>query len=194
MTAETTLPSSPRPARGWRTILAGSGSSALLPRLLQGDPLDLRARVARALERRALVLDAERAFLRAVARTARLAQRYRGEPALGTWLDQRVDEALDQLLGEDRQGELLQAPSGACPSLCRPLGFEPCDARRILTALNSRPLAERRAFWELVVAGKSFDGLGPQAVSTARRARAALVALLEAEPSTGRDLPRGARR
>jgi hypothetical protein len=160
-----------RPGRGWRAILAGAGSHAVLARLLQGDPLELRSRVARALERRALVLDAERAFLRALARTARLAQRYRGEPALGTWLDQRVDEALLELVREDQEAERSEAAPAVSASLCRPLGLEPRAARRILTALNSRPLAERRAFCELVVAGRAFDGLGPQAVPTARLAR-----------------------
>jgi len=172
-----------RASRGWRRLLAGSPARIVLARLLDGDPLDLRGRVARGLERGALLLDAERAFLRAAARTARRAERYRGQPALSSWLDACVEEALAELVREEREAERPGPADGpeACAALAGPLGIDPRAAGRILSTFNARPLADRRAFFELVLAGRGFDALGRRAVGAARRARATLIALLEAE-------------
>jgi hypothetical protein len=181
-------PRDPPARRGWRSILAGSRASDVLRRLIAGDPLDLRRRVADALERRALVLDAERVFLRALACTARQAERYRGDPPLSAWLERRVDEALQQLVLEDQDAANEEPGSALDANLCRPLGIEPRTAGRILYAFNSRPLAERRAFRDAVIVGRGLEGLGSEALPAARRARATLVALLDAE----REAPVGA--
>jgi hypothetical protein len=93
-------------------LLEGS-SGAVLGRLLEGDPLDLRARVARGLARGAWLLDPERAMLRTVARIARYARRYTGRPALATWLDEQVDAAL---------ADLVRCEAGAAQSGARAPG------------------------------------------------------------------------
>lgn len=169
----------------WRAVLAGRPAHQVLEALLEGDPLDLRGRVARALERRVLALDAERAQLRAAARIARLAGGYRGHPAPDTWLDERVDEALFELVREDLEDERDGNP-GAPPPPCvaGALGLGPAATRRVLTTFNRLPLADRRAFYELVVRGGDFDALGRRAVAVARRARAVWIELLRAEHLT----------
>ncbi len=85
-----------RPAQvaDWRVLLAGASPREVLARLTSGDPLALRGVVAARLSEQALLLDADRVWLRAVARVARFSTRYRGEPALERWLCGQVDDAI----------------------------------------------------------------------------------------------------
>jgi len=100
------------PPQDWRAWLAGASPREILARIVQGDPLRLRARVARKLRDGAYLLDADRVHLRSLARCARAATRYRGRPELGSWLDGLVDAAVADLLREDdecvRRGEAPQ--------------------------------------------------------------------------------------
>ena len=82
------------PRGGWRAILAAASPREVLARLMSGDPLELRALCARRIEEHRYLVDVDRVFLRAVARTARFAHRYRGLPELDTWLGEQVDTAL----------------------------------------------------------------------------------------------------
>ena len=182
--------SAPSPRRvHWRRILAGVGPREVLARLMEGDPLDVRRRVDEGLRRRAYLFDADRVFLRALARIARLACRYRGRPALAAWVAERVDESLLDLLREDREAELRGDPAAgmevaAFEDLAAPLGLEPRRMRSVCVAFNHLPEPQRRAFLELVIEGRSLDelaGRGIPATEIARRARGALEAVLSAE-------------
>jgi DNA-directed RNA polymerase specialized sigma24 family protein len=181
-------PGSP-PKQHWRQLLAGSSAREVLARILNGDPLALRAHVVERLVARAYLLDADRVHLRSLARCARHALRYRGQPELETWLRGIVDEALLDLLREDAEGERANvAPSAdelaAYVELARPLGLEPAAMRAVCVAHNQLPSPERHAFHALVIEGRSLDELARDwrepATEIARRARRGLEAVLVA--------------
>jgi DNA-directed RNA polymerase specialized sigma24 family protein len=187
-----------------RSLLAGGTPREILCRIVQGDPLELRAHVARRLRADAYVFDADRVHLRALARCARFANRYPGRPDLDEWLDQIVREAIEDLLREDL--ELARSldrdgaePSAAFTALARPLGLDPAAMRRACAAFNRLGAADREAFFELLIEGRSLDELararGEGATELARRARRALEVLLheraaaDAQDSTGEVRP-----
>ena len=64
----------PYPSSGpdGRALLAGGSPREILARLVDGDPLGLRAVVYERLRARAYLLEADRVFLRSLARVARL--------------------------------------------------------------------------------------------------------------------------
>lgn len=102
-------PTKAAPARGanvdWRAVLAGASPREVLARLVNADVFELRARVARALAERCYLLDGDFVYLRCIARVARFATRYRGEPSLDVWLTEQVDAALlDALERADARG------------------------------------------------------------------------------------------
>jgi len=176
------------PAREhWRALLAGMSPREALARLLQGDPLELRQRVARRLAERAYLFDANRVHLRALAHCARYAMRYRGSPPLDVWLSQIVDQATLDLLREDVEAERRGAPTdpqehAALVELARPLGLEPQAMRRVCLAHNLLREPERQAFHALVICGRGLDEVAREqslsAVEVARRARRGLEAVL----------------
>lgn len=185
----------PRSARAgdWRAILAGASPREVLARLMNGDPLALASVVEERLRVRAYLLDADRVFLRAAARCARMAGRYRGDPPLAAWLAERVDEALLELVEEE-----LEALAGGCESgpdqavfesLARPLGLDPGRTRRACAVHNGLDEELRRAFREVVLEGRDLDGLaragGRSATAIARAARRALLAVLAEIESGG---------
>jgi DNA-directed RNA polymerase specialized sigma24 family protein len=166
----------------------------------------LRERVARKLRDGAFLFDGDRVHLRSLARCARAASNYRGRPELGAWLDGIVDAALADLLREDdecvRRGGAPHAMdgagdggepapestprstrknSGAFAELSLPLQLDPRALAFACHAFNRLPDGERRAFFELVVEGRTLDALAGEkggATSIARRARRALCTLL----------------
>lgn len=185
----------------WRRLLSGSSPREVLARLVNGDPLGVRARVARRLADHCYLMDADRVFLRAIARCARFSGRYRGQPALEEWLTERVDEALGDLLRDDlealrtqRAGTRASGPAtastearelgGAHEDFARPLGLDPDRMREACVAFNHTDLPARRAFFDLVIDGHSLDALarssGASATAIARRARRALDVCLNA--------------
>jgi len=168
----------------------------VLARLVQDDPLGVRVQVAARLRADALLMDADRVHLRAVARIARFASRYRGRPELPAWIESAVAESLDEILREEHEStrQLRGAspgkrePPGRCAfaALAPPLGLASDAMRVACSALNALPLAERSAFIDLVLRGRTLDEVaraaGESATETARRARRALDTLLSAAP------------
>lgn len=217
----------------WRAWLAGGTPREVLARIVQGDPLELRKRVARKLRSEALLYDADRVQLRVLARCARGAPAYRGRPDLETWLERQVDDALRDLLREDDERsaaassairkaarrtnggssteeatrvrrDAAPGTSGALVELARPLGLDPASLEQACQAFNRLPVADRRAFFLLVLEARDLDQLarGAQpadsktepdasaATALARRARRALRTVLEhARPLEGRGDP-----
>jgi hypothetical protein len=171
-----------------RQLLSGGTPRELLCRIVQGDPLGMRERVARLVHSSAYLLDADRAQLRSLARCARFASRGAGRADLASWLDEIVSEAIDQIVCEeadlelDPAGETLDA---AFVALAPPLGLEPESMRRACAAFNQLPAADRRAFFALVIDGRALDDLahesGESASEIARRARRALDLLMQGQ-------------
>ncbi|MBI5433292.1 MAG: hypothetical protein HZA52_10725 [Planctomycetes bacterium] len=176
-----------RRAADWRALFHAHDSREVLARLMHDDPLGLRARVAARLAERAYLLDVDRALLRSFARTARAALGYRGDPELDAWLDERIDEAVADLLSEDHEAErsgaaLDDRQATVFSTLGRPLGLAPAELRAACVQFNRLPPADRRAFQALVIQGRTLDELAHErresASDAARAARRGLEALL----------------
>ncbi len=181
-------------AGDWRRVLCGASPREVLARMIHGDPLTLAARIEARLRMRAYLFDADRVFLRAAARCARLCVRYRGDPPLERWLDERIDESLLDLLRADAEGDARGEPPGpqqlaAFEVLARPLGLDPAAMHHVCLVHNQLPEAQRKAFRELVIEGRSLDELAAagagSATEIARAARAALLTVLSAVESGG---------
>lgn len=168
-----------------RALLAGGTPREVLARLVAGDPLELRARVAAALASEALFVDPDRAFLRAAAHVARFAPRYRGQPDLDAWLEARVLAALRELAEEARESSVhgREVPA-ALVELAAKLKLEPAALARACAALNACERLERRAFRALVIEARELDvaarALESTPSETGRAARRALEVALAA--------------
>lgn len=192
-TASSELPVPEVPASA-HALLQGRSPREILGRIVPNDPLRMRARVGRRLEAEALLLDADRVHLRALALCARAALRYRGKPELEAWLEARAAEALREVLEEgeevarDGKPAALRA-TGAFASLAPPLGLDADEMRRACARFNRLPADERRAFFDLVLRSHSLDELArtqtESATEIARRARRALDVLLGVELAGG---------
>jgi DNA-directed RNA polymerase specialized sigma24 family protein len=182
-------------ASRWPALFAGGSAREILSRIVQGDPLELRDHIARRMRVESYLLDADRVHLRALARCARAAVRYRGRPELGEWLAAIVDESIAELLVEDHEAppserhaasQPIGPPhAGAFSALARPLGLDPEAMRGACVLFNRLPAPERRAFFDLVIEGRELDSIaqtsGESATEIARRARRALDVLLSAQ-------------
>jgi DNA-directed RNA polymerase specialized sigma24 family protein len=159
----------------------------VLARLVPDDPLGIREKVAARLQADALLLDADRVHLRVLGRVSRFANRYRGRPELTAWIESTVAESVQELLHEEHEAVRARPPAtlepvGAFASLAPPLGLDPRAMRAACAAFNVLTFAERRAFADLVLRGRSLDEVaraaGESATEVARRARRALDAVL----------------
>ncbi|MBK7876749.1 MAG: hypothetical protein IPJ77_13560 [Planctomycetes bacterium] len=179
----------PRPLR-WQPLLAGSSPREILARIVPEDPLGVRTIVATRLRQEALLLDADRVHLRALALCARWAPRYQGQPEIRTWLARLVDQSITELVREEQE-ELapVEEPgdAGVFHVLALPLGLEPRAVQLGCRAFNRLPVEERRAFFELVLRARTLDEVvrecGRPAVDVARSARRALEVF--AHPAAG---------
>lgn len=180
-------PLQPRPAPdpspsgepAWKAVLSGASPREVLARLVDGDPLDLRARCAERVRSQAILLEERLLHLRAVAYVARHAPAYRGAPAFEIWIADKIRLAVRDLLVEAEE-ELL---SGAVPQapqderlllVARVLGIEPELMARGCVAFNGAPYEVRAAFWGMVLEHRSPLAWAQQNASTPERARAAL--------------------
>ena len=155
----------------FRTLMRGSSARDVLARLVSGDPLDLRALCDRRQNERAVLIDPRRFQLRTAARIAHAAARYDVTIAPAVWIERRLEEALQDLVEEDRS----QTETGDLPAepwearilfLADALGVEPALARRACAAFNQLPDATRKTAWCVMIEGKSVhrcvaEGHGP---------------------------------
>jgi DNA-directed RNA polymerase specialized sigma24 family protein len=159
----------------------------VLGRLVQNDSLGIRGKVAARLHSDALLFDADRVYLRVLARISRFAGRYRGHPELAAWIESAVAESIEELLREEHETLRSRRPEategvGLFAALGPPLGLDPMAMRAACAAFNQLPFADRSAFADLVLRGNSLDkaarSAGESATEVARRARRALDAIL----------------
>jgi len=174
-------------------LLRASRPRDVLARLTDGDPLGLRERCRERLRLRAVLVSENRLFLRSVARVAYASMTYRGTPALATWLRERIDQALRELLTEDYEADRVEEPQADDEDeeryafLTDVLGVDTVVARRASVVFNSLPDPVRQAFWALVIEGKSInrhvaEGHGPGRRVRARVKRAILAISLLRDP------------
>ena len=152
-------------------LLRGGSSREILERIFEGDPLEIEARCRERIESRAYLLDAGRLHLRAVARVARAAPGWKGEPSLAEFIMERIDYSAQELIQEDREEELSGTPP-ADPQdprftlLTETLGIPIALARRACVAFNYLPERVRCAYFAVLVRGKTVnryvaEGHGP---------------------------------
>lgn len=169
-----------------REILSLGSARAVLAKLIEGDPLEIGTRCIEQIRAHALLLSVKQVHLRAVARVAHAAPRYRGTPALPEWLDQRIRESIEEVRREERAvergGALTElAPDHVYLHVASALRIDKECARRACVAFNDLPSSVRHAFYSVVIEGKSVrryvaEGNGPpsQVRAHLRSASAAL--------------------
>ncbi len=160
------------PFPGW-SILRGDSPVRVLDRIIDDDPLDIYLVCEERLRMRAILLDEHRLTLRAMARTAYLAPRYRGEPPLAQWLAERADDAIQELVDEDSADELRCAPveepwDERYSFLAEAIGATASVARTLCVRFNGLADDVRHAFHNVTIQGKSLhryvaEGHGPPA-------------------------------
>src|SRR3954464_13835959 len=118
------------------SLLAHRSAREVLARLSDGDPLEIHARCIARIEHHARFIDVRRLHARSVARIAHAAPRYRGEPALDPWLEERIDASIEDLLNEDAEEDRSDIPAS-----------EPWDPRYafVSDAMGIEPALARRA-------------------------------------------------
>ena len=161
-----------------RTLLFGTPRE-VLARISAGDPLNLRARVAAHLSEACLLIDADRLQVRALAHCARRALQLRASDSLEAFLRERVADAAEELMREDREAlQSGRSSTGNLEELARPLGLDPARARVACARFNQADALDREACFQLLVVGADIDELAranQQSVTEiARRARRAL--------------------
>ncbi len=143
-------------------LLRGSSPKEILARLVDGDPLEVRARCREQLHIGALLLSLDRLQLRAVARIAYAAPRWRGEPALGPWLVQRIEHSMKELMDEDAETVLSGIPDPEIADerysfLTSLLGIEPQLGLQACVAFNAQADPVRKAFFAVMIEGTRFN-------------------------------------
>lgn len=137
-------------------FLRGASASAILAKLVRGDPLAVGLRSQRRRRERALLVDAARSTHKSLARVAYAALQYHGEPALDLWLTQLIDAALDDALSEDREGaadKIEPADHKHFEYVTSAWKVDARTARDACSAFNGLPERVRSAYWWVVLEG-----------------------------------------
>ncbi len=149
------------PARtGWPRCLQGDDAEEVAARLSSGDPLELAPRSARRLRERWVLLEPERVHLRVLAVCARAARIEEPAADLQVWVLAKIDLAIEQLVRADLEAErarpeLLSEEDMQFPLLTESLLLEPELVRAASVAFNALDDPPRRAFFELVIEGRT---------------------------------------
>ncbi|MCH2105030.1 MAG: hypothetical protein MK291_00145 [Planctomycetes bacterium] len=139
------------------------GARELLPRLVEGDPLELLPRCAAHLAKEALLLDLSKLHARSLALVARRFEEVSAEES-DEWLNACVEEAAGQLIHEEQFEERLGFPPPRAEDprssfLVGALGIEPALTRGVSVSFHHKSREERRRFWRAVVAGEPINGI-----------------------------------
>jgi DNA-directed RNA polymerase specialized sigma24 family protein len=132
----------------------------VLARLVDGDPLGLRTRLAAELAREALLVDVERALLRLQSLVALRARDWIGSGGQEPFLAACVSETLRELAQEEEAGTFGE-PLEFC---CRPLGLDARAFAEACRGFNRLPSDVRQAFVAAVLEGEA-----PERAARARR-------------------------
>ena len=181
-----------RPAEGWRDLLVGRDPEAVLARIAEDDPLDLRRLCALRLREAAVLVDADRVHLGALSLIAFTAASD-GPPDRRRTLVALVDRAVAEAVADaplEGRGPGAERAAAVFRAFAAPLALEPHALGRACESFNACSPRERSAFFALVVERRDLDDAARDARSTpvelarlARRAlEAALAAALEATP------------
>ena len=139
------------------------GPRDILPRLVEGDPLELLDRCARHLTKEALLLDLQKLHARSLAIVARRLHEVE-EEGVDEWLCDQVKDASFQLIHEEQYEERMgfPPPRAADPRtsfLMGTLGIEPALSRGVSVSFHRMPRDARRTFFRAVVSGEPIAGI-----------------------------------
>ncbi len=169
----------------WKAVLSGKSSREILARIVDGDPLELRARCELRLRSQALLLDGHRLQLRSAAHAARHAPGYVGLPPIDVWLNERIRKSVQELLRDD--AELVAA--GVSPEapdddrlliIANTFGIDPNLIGRGCSAFNRIGFEARAAFHALVLEAQDPAAWCRENSTTTARALAALRSAMRA--------------
>jgi len=144
----------------WPSFLRGQSAEEIHAHLNSGDPLRLSERAARRLREAWLLIEPDRAYLRAVGVCAEAAAIEAAPADLEEWALAKLDLAIAQLVREDRENDSVHPEAGDeedFPLLTECLMIEPALARRYSVAFNRLEVLPRRAFFELLIEGRELS-------------------------------------
>jgi len=146
----------------WPSFLRGENASRISERLSQGDPLRLRERTALRLRERWILLEPDRVLYRALGVCADAALLDDPPPDLEAWVGLKVDLAIEQLVLGDRDAERAQPDLSSdeereFPLLTECLMLDPELVRAATVAFNRLDALPRRAFFELMILGRTHE-------------------------------------
>ena len=154
-------------------LFAGSSTSVILERLMEGDPLGIKPRCAERVREQCYLLYFDQLYLRAAARIAFAGVRYRGQIPFDRWINERIDESADDMMAQELEAERAGVPSSEpwethYHFISELLGIEPGMTRRGCIRFNNQEFAVRKIFFALCVDGVTFnryvaEGNGPPA-------------------------------
>lgn len=162
----------PELERHVRQRLATASGTRLYTFLTEGDPLGLEVVCGRRVRERYVLVDAERLVRAGAATTVIRARTLGPDTPLAVWVSAVVDDALDELLREDR--ELRRSGWAPGPQgdprydfLLWAFAIEPHRSLGALVAFNGLAARVRRAFFAFVLDGQGVEqcltlGLGPR--------------------------------
>jgi hypothetical protein len=144
-----------------RSLLTGAAPREVLKRLIEGDPFGLEARARDYLAETALMLDVERLYLRTAARIAYASYDAEAITSVSGFLRECMEVAAEDLLSDDLEAQRCSAPVEPTDArfsfLAESLGVRPEVARKACVVFNGLPPIVRRAYWALVVEGRSMS-------------------------------------
>ncbi len=141
-------------------LLIGKHPEDVLAKIVDGDPLGLTELCTERIQVRAVFLEPTRLVRRTFARVAYEACRdpNRGKPTLHGWILARVDQALGELIAEDRDDEWRGVPIDPSHEtlafyhdIARKLLLEPSATRRACIRFNLLDEVARQAFWTVIL-------------------------------------------
>lgn len=142
-------------------VLRASSPEEIHARMVETDPLRLRALSARRLRERWFLLDPDRVYLRSLAVVAHAAARAEGLVPDECWVREQVDRAIDQLVRADLEAEragpeVLRQEDLEFPLMTKCLMIEPELVRKLSVAFNQLEELPRRAFFELLIEAREL--------------------------------------
>jgi hypothetical protein len=158
-----------REEAGRSILLSGGKPDTIYARLSTGDSLRLHERGTQRVRQRWLLIDPERLFEHSLFRVAQAAPLLTREAPFDAWLTDRIDAAIADVLRQDQEAVLSGAASWQeehYAFLEEWMNLEPLEAMRASVRFNGLAEPARRAFFALLVDGKSVaacleEGLGP---------------------------------
>lgn len=140
----------------------------------------------------AVILDLERFENQSIARVARGLQLEAPPEFTAEWIDERLSEAIEDLLRKDaerlEQGHRDGIPMcDASAFLTQGLGLDPDEAHARIVAYNAMPRTNRRAFFAIAVDNIELEELVGTEWKTMAELREAMIVALETILDKSRD-------